>query len=453
MSFDKEKFIEHLQGMIRIPTISSADPEQLDKEAYFRLHEYLKETYPLIHANLTREVVSRASLLYHWKGTGKSEKLPLLLAAHQDVVPEGDHSQWLHPPYSGDVADKSIWGRGSGDSKSNILSYMEAIEYLLQQGFVPDYDIYLAFGHNEEIMGGPEPGAGAIAALLKSWGIKLGCVIDECGGTFNGEEKGLSGLITQIYVAEKGYADYEISAVNEGGHSSRPGITNALVEVCKALIKISENARPYRLIPPVVNELRLQAERWKKEDADFVKLLKDPEENWDKLLPILKQTPEYSALLHTTTAITMAKGSDQANILPERASAVVNCRLLNGDTLEDLQEYFEKIVPEGVNVNLLKGHNPPPVAAVNALGYRLIKEISEETYPGTLVIPSYLLGGTDSRWYFDICESNSVYRFSGYYQDSKSGNAHRVNEKLSEEKITTGAEFFLSFIQRYSDFI
>lgn len=156
-----EKCIEHLAGMVRIPTVSNAELAKMDFTKFDQLHAYLKESYPLIHEKLTLEIVGKAGLLYHWKGTG-SEKAPLVLMAHQDVVPEGDPGLWKYPPYAGIVAEGKLWGRGTTDCKCNLMSVMEAVEHLLGEGYTPDYDIYLAFGYNEEVMGGEEPSAKAM---------------------------------------------------------------------------------------------------------------------------------------------------------------------------------------------------------------------------------------------------------------------------------------------------
>ena len=105
-----------------------------------------------------------------------------MMTAHQDVVPEGDWSMWKYPPFSGEIADGFVWGRGSTDSKCNIQAYMDALELLIAEGFEPEYDLYFGFGYNEEIMGGPEPAAQLIADELRRRNVQLGCLIDECGG-------------------------------------------------------------------------------------------------------------------------------------------------------------------------------------------------------------------------------------------------------------------------------
>ena len=135
---------EHLAGAVRFATVSNADNSLTD---YTKFDEYLQETYPLVHKHLTLEHTDQAGLLFHWKGTGKSGAAPLLLMAHQDVVPEGDPEKWTYPPYSGTIADGKIWGRGSSDCKSNLIGQLEAVEALLEKGYEPDYDLYLSYGY------------------------------------------------------------------------------------------------------------------------------------------------------------------------------------------------------------------------------------------------------------------------------------------------------------------
>ena len=140
MKYDNKVFIEHLAGMVKIPTVSSADPEKTRVEEFLKLHAYLEEAYPLLHKTLKKEVIGKCALLYKWEGTGASGKLPLLMTAHQDVVPEGDHSMWKYPPFSAHLDEDGImWGRGTTDSKCNIQAYMDAIELLIADGYTPDY--------------------------------------------------------------------------------------------------------------------------------------------------------------------------------------------------------------------------------------------------------------------------------------------------------------------------
>ncbi len=442
MKFDNDLYVKHLQGMIKFPTVSSVDPEKMNVQAYLDFHKYLEETYPLVHKTLTKEIFGKVGLLYHWKGTGKSGKLPLMLTAHQDVVPEGDLSMWKHPPYEGVIADGLLWGRGSTDSKCNIQAYMDAIEALIADGFVPDYDIYLGFGYNEEIMGGPHAAGAILAQELKNRGIQLGMEIDECGGVLLQDGK----YIAQIYPSEKGYADFEFSKEDAGGHSAWPGEHSALGIIGKTACILEDSPFPQRLIGPAIEQFQAMAPST---PGRLGELLKDPEANWEELKPLVAKDRNLNALTRTTTAVTMAKGSDQANILPERAWLVINNRLLEGDTVEDLQAFYESIVPEGVKVRLLKGHNMPTPSSTDTPGYRLIQSIMKKKYPDIEFMPSLLTGGTDARYYCDLCPSHSVYRFTGLLYNNKWGGAHQVNECIDCDILADNVEFYVELIKGY----
>ena len=168
-TIDPQISAEHLAGAVRFATVSNADNSLTDYTKFDAFHEYLKETYPLVHKHLTLEHTDQAGLLYHWKGTGKSGAAPLLLMAHQDVVPEGDLEKWTYPPYSGTIADGKIWGRGSSDCKSNLIGQLEAVEALLEKGYEPDYDLYLSYGYLEEAersLRRPSEGLGSASVLF-----------------------------------------------------------------------------------------------------------------------------------------------------------------------------------------------------------------------------------------------------------------------------------------------
>ena len=444
ISYDKERFIRHLQAMVQIPTVSSADPELTRVEEFEKLHRCLEENYPLVHKTLKREIIGKCALLYTWKGTGKSSQLPLLMTAHQDVVPEGDHKMWKYPPYSAHVDEEGImYGRGTTDSKCNIQAYMDAIELLIEDGFTPDYDLYLAFGYNEEIMGGPGAAGAILHDELQKRGIQLGMAIDECGGVSLKQEK----YVAEIFVSEKGYADHEIYIDAKGGHSAYPPVHNALGRLGKAIYDLESKRMKPKLCEPVINQMKADAPFRK--DETVRTLFADPEGNEDTLKELAEESALINQMLRTTTTPTMAKGSDQANILPEHASVITNSRILPTETLEQLEEHFRSVLPEEVQFRLIKGHNPPPVSSVDSYGYKLLQKIMAEKYPGIVFIPSMMAGGTDSRYYSDLSPSRRVYRFTGIFYDGKSGGAHSVNEHIDTAVLSDNVEFYVNLFSRY----
>ncbi len=445
MNYDKELFVRHLQGMVQIPTVSSADPEKTRVDDFFKLHAYLEEAYPLVHKTLKKEIIGKCALLYTWKGTGKSGNLPLLMTAHQDVVPEGDHSMWKYPPFSAHVDEDNImWGRGCTDSKCNMQAYLDALEMLIADGFVPDYDIYLAFGYNEEIMGGPGAACQIVHDELLKRGIQFGMVIDECGGISEMDGK----LVATIVTCEKGYADYEFSVEDEGGHSSFPPVHTALGKLGNAVWQLENNRMEAKLTAPVIAEMKALAPFT---PGHLGELYQDPEANWEELKQLAETDKKANQMLRTTTAATMASGSDQANILPERAVVITNSRLLPGETLEDLEAHFAKVLSEEVKVRLVKGHNPPAISTTESYGYRLLTKIFEDKYPGITVMPSMLAGGTDSRYYCDLTPTKSVYRVTGIKHSDRTAGAHQVNEHIDCNVIPDNVDFYVRLFKEYGD--
>jgi len=445
MELNENRLAEHLQGLVRFPTVSCVNTADLNVEAFVGMHTYIDAAYPLIHRHLKKETVGVCGLLYRWQGSGKSGQLPLLLMAHQDVVPEGDQSKWKYPPFEGAIEDGCLWGRGSVDSKANMLACLESVEYLLERGYQPACDVYLAFGYNEEVAGVSDSAAEMIAKVLESRGIKLGMVMDECGYL---EKKG-ENYVANLLFCEKGYADIELSVANKGGHSCKPPEHSGLGYLAAAICALESHPMPQCLIPPVAEQMKAMAPFMENEKQRL--LFGHPEEHQTELFEVCRRDPVLNAMTRTTSAVTMAKGSDQANILPERASAVVNNRILPGETIADLLRHYREVLPADVDIRLIKGSEPPAIQSLDSRGYEVISEVLQEMYPGISMIPSLLLGGTDSRFFCGICPTNSVYRMTGLvYDDRWAGNTHRVNERIAVDVLPGNVEFYIHVIQKYT---
>lgn len=440
----KEVYAKHLQGMVRIPTISNEEENKVDFGKFSEFHNYLEEIFPAIHCTMEKKVIGKANLLYKWKGRSAGEKLPVLLMGHQDVVPAGDPGKWTYPPFSGTIADGCIWGRGTTDCKQVILAEMEAVEELISEGYVPDYDIYLAYAWNEEVQSEVK-GATEIISQLEEEEVRLGVVFDEGSGIRKGVISGQEGYICQLELGEKAYQDYELYVDCPGGHAMEPGSGTALGAVARAVVAVEEHPFPYRLTPLVENHLKALSVF---EEGEKAIIFSDPEIHWEKLCQLAKEDRKLDALLHTTCAATMASASEQANILPNHASVILNCRLLEGDSTEKLLEHFKAIIPAEVNVRKLRGDDPEPACSVNGRPYQLIEEIAKERYgENVCMVPALLAGGTDARFYTEISEN--VFRHTGIFRDERWGNAHQTDERIPIDCLESSVQFYKDFLTRY----
>lgn len=445
VTVDEDAAAQHLAQAIRFRTISTQDKAGFDGEAFKAFHSFLESTFPSLHAALEHEVVSEYSLLYTWKGVNASLK-PILLMAHQDVVPAdaGTLNQWTHPPFDGVVADGYVWGRGTLDDKGSLMAILEAVEWLVRDGFKPERTVYLSFGHDEEL--GGSVGAPKVAELLKSRGVMLESALDEGGMILDKVVPDVACPVAAIGVAEKGYLSLELTVEGAGGHSSTPPPHTTLGILAKAITRIENNPFPadmvfaepfFKSVGPYMplHRRAIFANMWA-----FGPLVKR----------ILAGVPEMNACIRTTSAATMANAGVKENILPSRATAVVNFRILTGDTVESVKTFARALInDERVTLTAL-GHprEPSPVSDRHSAAYARIERSLREVQGGKeMVVTPYLtLGATDGRSFCGIADN--VYRFlaiPGNEQDIKS--MHGVNERIAVSGYRDLVRFYIQYLR------
>lgn len=441
-----ERAAAHLSEAIQIKTVSRDDPNDVDWAEFKKFHKFLETSYPLITKNLLREEVSRASLIYKWQGKNESLK-PIAFLSHMDVVPVAEDTldDWEHPPFDGFNDGKYIWGRGALDMKNHLVSVMESIETLLEEGFAPERTVYLCFGHNEEIVAAEESGAGAIMETLKARGVELDSIIDEGGAMLPANVKGiLEGNLTGIGIAEKGYADFRLSLKAKGGHSSQPPKHTAIGELAKAVTRL-ENHQFKAKLPDYVNDLFLSVGKRCTYPGRLVMC------NYNLLKPAVKfamtKIPPAASLIRTTIGVTMSSGSPAANVLPQSASVTVNCRIMPGESIESTKEHIRKAIKnDKIEIKLLKGKEPSYVSPTDTKAFQTLKKLSMAANPKNIVTPYLVMGGTDAYHYEPICKN--IYRFAPFtVSTSLLLTTHSTNERCPIAQLTAGITFFKRYIR------
>lgn len=443
LGLDKQKIAEHLSGMIKIKTITASRMDGFDRDAFLSFHDYLERTYPLVHKTLEKEVVNEYGLLYTWKGQGAGKK-PFLMMAHIDVVPVDERTadKWEHGAFSGDIADGYVWGRGAIDMKGQIAAIMESTEYLLGQGFAPDRDIYIAFGFDEESMG--TLGAKNIAKTLEKRGVRLEFVLDEGGLFIDGAEMGVRAMLATIGVCEKGYTDLKLTAESAGGHASRPPKQTAVGALSKAIVALEK-----RQMKPKMNDVLLSMldrvggyMRFPLNVICANLFITKP-----LLLKALTAKPSGAAMVRTTTAPTMLKGSSAPNVLAEKAEANINFRISPSDDLDKLLKHVKRTVGSGIEVEVVIPPHPPRVSGTDSVAYRMIEQTVGEMFGEYVVTPYLMVATTDSRWFGGIAEGVYLFEpFRSLAQDYHS--IHAVGERLKLDSLCEGVEFFIRLVKK-----
>jgi len=447
LALDEAAIVERFAASIRFPTIStSTDPATVPVADFQAFQRWLAESYPRLHGSLTLERVSEHSLLYTWPGTNPALE-PVILLAHQDVVPAADEARWTHPPFAGAVADGFVWGRGTIDDKSAVVAACEAVELLLARGFAPARTVMLAFGHDEEV--GGAHGAQQIVTLLASRGVRAAFVIDEGLAIVTG---GAVPLLDRpaalVGIAEKGSVTLEVIAKAAGGHSSTPPRTTAAGILARAIQRIEASPFPGGIGPVTGGFFEFLAP-----ELPFVARV--PLGNlWLFGKPLdwaLSRSPAGNALLRTTTAVTMLSGSPKENVLPSQAVATVNFRILPGDTTESVLGYVRDLVAgDEVEVRFKgPGRDPSPVSPTDTPAFALLHRTIEEVFPDAVVAPGLVLGGTDSRHFSEI--TPNVYRFAPFrYDGDDLKRPHGIDERMSIEGYLDGVRFYVRLLENAS---
>ncbi|MEQ8362125.1 MAG: M20 family peptidase [Cyclobacteriaceae bacterium] len=434
-----ELTLENFKNAIRIKTISFGDSIPLDTAQFYGFHRFLESTYPLVHEKLELEKVKDFSLLYKWVGKNSSAN-PIVLMAHMDVVPvePGTESLWSVDAFEGVIKNDTIWGRGTADDKMSLISIMEAIERLLTENFIPERTIYLAFGHDEEIGG---QGAISIASLLESRNIKAELVLDEGGIITVDKIPGITQPVALVGTSEKGYMSLELSVELSGGHSSMPAPETAIDILTNAIVTLRAN--PF--------------------EADFSQSTKDfiqyigPEQpflqkmvfanQWlfkNTIVGIYEQSPGGNAMVRTTIAPTVINAGVKDNVIPTLASAIINFRLLPGDTQESVKDRVVSVIADSrVKISKLSfGNDPSAVTPVDGLGFKMVETAARKTFDKVIVAPFLMVGATDSRHFGKV--SDQIIKFSPMNDPI---GFHGIDERISVKGFQDGIWFYQQLIK------
>ncbi|MCR5484499.1 MAG: M20/M25/M40 family metallo-hydrolase [Clostridiales bacterium] len=434
---EENDYAKKLSEMVKIPTVSAADNTQL--EQFERLHEKMKELFPLIHQKLELTEID-GNLLFRWRGKDET-KAPILLMGHQDVVP-ADPKGWEHGPFSGDIEDGIIYGRGAMDCKSTVAGEFAAVEELLSEGFEPIQDVYLASSVNEEISG---DGAEKIVKKLKSDGIRPAVVLDEGGAIVSGIMPGMTGLCAGVGIVEKGYADVKITAKGSGGHSSTPPKNTPIARLA-AFISEMEKKRPYdaKMTKPLIVMFE-----------SIAPYLSFPMRflmgNLWLFKPLLTKvmasvSPQAEAFLKTTAVFTMSKGSDAPNVIPREAYVICNLRPAIhqkcADAVAILKKYAEKY---DLEVELLIGRDASNIVDTDSEEFGYIRECIKKCFPQVSIAPYIMTGGTDCRHY-EVVSDNCIRFAPTRLTKQQLAAMHNINENMSSDALAESVKFYKYFI-------
>ena len=427
---------QKLSKMIQYDTTSHANVHE--EEKFLGFHKVLEELFPLVHEKLERTVID-GNLLYYWKG--KSSEKPILLMSHQDVVPA--EGEWLHEPFSGDIADGKVWGRGASDTKCSVMAFFEAVEELLREGYTPDCDVYLASSCTEEWAG---DGAPKIVEELKRRGVELFIVCDEGGGIISEPIGGIKGNFAMVGVFEKGKADVKFTARSTGGHASAPAKNTPIARLAAFVNEVEAHTPCKRKFLPEVSAMFARLAPY----APFgLKLVMG---NLWLFAPIMKPvlgkiSAQAGAMLQTTIAFTMQSGSDAYNVLPQEATLGANMRFIPHQGEKESLEIIKALAAKhGLETEIVHSNDYTEPVDINGEAFKLVEKVIGETFPGLPVSPYVMTGATDAQFYQPICPS--CIRFAPViYGPEQMKGMHGLNENIEYNCLPGAVSFYQNLIK------
>ncbi|WP_242622690.1 M20/M25/M40 family metallo-hydrolase [Lachnoclostridium sp. Marseille-P6806] len=430
------RYAETLAQMIRCETVSQAGVR--DREKFLRFHAVLAELFPRVHAALEKTELD-GNLLFYWRG--KKHDRPLVLMSHQDVVPA--EGEWKHAPFSGDIADGKVWGRGASDTKCSLMGFFQAVEELLGEGYVPEQDVWLSSSCTEEWAG---DGCPKLVEELKQRGVRPWLVCDEGGGIITDPIGGIRGNFAMVGVFEKGKADVVFTAKSRGGHASAPAGNSPIARLAD-FVHETEHHSPFRrrMLP----EVQAMFEALAPYGSFGLRLVFG--NLWLfrplllRLLPAL--SAQARAMLQTTIAFTMQKGSNAFNVLPQEATLGANMRFIPHQGKEEsLSLIRARAEKHGLAMTVQHADDYTPPVDIHGEAFRLLQRVIGETFPGLPGSPYVMTGATDARCYQEICDS--VVRFAPViYGPEQMKGMHGLDENIEYLCLPGCVDFYKNLIR------
>lgn len=390
----------------------------------------------------------RGNLVARLRGSGKHK--PMLIIGHLDVV-EAKREDWTVDPFKFIEKDGYYYGRGTQDMKNSDAVATAALLRLKKEGFVPDRDIILALTADEE--GGTDNGV--------DWLLKNHRDLVDAEFALNPDSGGVDAdagkpVALNVDATEKLYADYELEATDAGGHSSLPRPENPIYELSGALARLGKSSFPFEL-----NEVtRAWLEHMQKiEDGtrakDIKAVLATPPDA--EAIARLSRDARYNSVLHTTCVATRLDGGHANNALPQRASAIVNCRILPGHSPEEVRQDLVKIFAEpklavryidpvtdkrfDVGSDRKALAPPPPRKDV----FDALNAVSGKMWPGVPIVIDMATGASDS--VYTMAAGIPTYGFNGAAIDRDDLRMHGRDERLRVKAFDDSAEFYYRYLR------
>jgi acetylornithine deacetylase/succinyl-diaminopimelate desuccinylase-like protein len=369
----------------------------------------------------------------------------VLLLAHIDVV-EAKREDWTRDPFTLVEEGGYLYARGASDDKSQASIYTDALIRFRQEGFRPRRTVKLALTCGEESAGAFN-GAEYLAKNQRAL-IDAAFALNEGGGGREDAQGKPSWLTLQV--GEKLPQSYRLEVTNPGGHSARPVPNNAIVHLAKAVIKLAPDTFPVTLTDVTRAYFdRLGKALGGETGGAMVALAKNPADHAAEV--IVARDANANGMMRTTCVPTMLDAGHAENALPQRARAVVNCRIMPGVSVEEMRQTLEKLVadPEVKITPMARRSDPSKAMQLDPAVVGPAEKLAAELFPGTPFVPSMSPGATDAAFLGPV--GIPTYGVPGILGDADGNGVHGLNERIRAASLLRGRDYIYRLIKLYAD--
>jgi acetylornithine deacetylase/succinyl-diaminopimelate desuccinylase-like protein len=386
----------------------------------------------------------KGNLVVRLRGTGARK--PILLVAHLDVVP-ANREDWSVEPFKLTEQDGYFYARGSGDDKYMAAAFVTNLIRYKQEGYKPDRDIILALETDEEIF---DSDALGIQWLLKHHRdlIDAEFALNEGGGVGLKDGKPIR---NSVQTSEKVVLNYQLDVRNKGGHSAVPMKDNAIYHLAEGLVRLSKFSFPLKLNDTTRAYFeRIAQFEGEQTAADIRAMLSDKPDPAAMSFVRLAANPAYNAQLRTTCVATMLEAGQAINALPQLASAKVNCRVMPGEPVDEVKATLERVLADDqITVTQLGQSVSSAPSALNEEVMGSIEKLSQQFWPGAVVLPVMSSGATDGSFLRNA--GIPTYGHSGLASDiNDGGRIHGKDERVRVKSFYEGEDYLYRLVKMLS---
>jgi acetylornithine deacetylase/succinyl-diaminopimelate desuccinylase-like protein len=441
----EKEITEFLSELIRIDTTNP--PGNETKAGEFIAQYLAKDGFK---SEIIESVPGRGSLITRLKGSG--EKPNLLLLSHLDVV-AANPSEWSVNPFAGTIKEGYVYGRGAYDMKGMTAVEVFTLKLLKKNKIPLKGDVVLAATADEE-----KGGEGGAGYLLRNHKEKIWCpyVLNEGGGLAFPQKKG---NVYPVQTAEKGILWFRVKARGTPGHGSTPNMAdNAIERINKVITKLGSYQPETVFIPTLKQYLSEIAKLNPEVEESFSKLLQNPQQS-EKILDELANSDktlaeEIRPRTKTTISPTMISGGVKENIIPSECTAVFDCRVLPGQSVDEafanIKNMLKDVGQDKLSFEIIQIHDGNESTTQTPL-YEIIAGVLKELEPNCGVTSALTTGGTDSRFFREL--GSICYGFHPMRPDEPNDKLeqrmHGIDERITIENLVFGTSIFYETVKRF----